>query len=293
MTNTAENPRAVSGNNEAPDYAKAVTEQMHRDYAEVENTIDGLLAEARVLPNTVDDDESMGRFARIIKRLRDTAARIEAFRIKEKEYYLRGGNAVDGYFNAQYLRCERRNKADKPGAADVLAARLDDYNQRKLKAEQERRRREQEEQDRIARDAYEKAAREAAEAERARLAAERARKIETIEQKTAIADAKDGRAELAKVEAMMAAEKAEQARMATLAKPAAMVRTRIDDALITMGTESYAEVVDRDKLDKAKLWPFLNDDAIAKALRAWAKTTGHTQQMEGANIGKKPKSVVR
>ena len=96
------------------------------------------------------------------------------------------------------------------------------------------------------------------------------------------------------METELAIGKAEQAHIDTLAKPADIMRTRgTDGTLSTMATEPFAEVTDRDQLDKAKLWPFFTDEAIEKALRAWAKTTGHKVSMDGASIGKRPKSVVR
>ena len=41
------------------------------------------------------------------------------------------------------------------------------------------------------------------------------------------------------------------------------------------------------------LWPGYSMDAKEKAVRAWAKNTGYLIQMEGATIGKRPKSIVR
>lgn len=281
------------GDNVAPDYAQSVTDQMRRDYESLETTVDELLTEARALPATVDDDDTMGTVAKCIKRLRDTAARIEAFRIKEKEPYLRGGNAVDGFFGTLASKIMRAKRTDKAGAADVLQARVDDYTQRKLAAERERRRKEAEEQARIAAEKAAEAAKAARAAEDARLAAERARKPENVTAKTVVAEAAADAAVAAATEANLTAMAAEDAAMATFAKPADMVRTRVDDAMVTMATEPYAEVTDRDLLDRDKLWPFLTDDAIAKALRAWAKTTGHKAQMPGAMIGRRQKTMIR
>lgn len=289
----ATNPRAVTGSNEAPDYAQSVTDAMRRDYAEVEKTVGDLLEEARALPTEVADDATMGTYAKLIKRLRDVAGRVEAFRIKEKEPYLRGGNAVDGFFNSLFAKVSRRARGDKPGAADVLQARLDDYQQRKLREEQERRRREAAEQERLAREAQAQADLERRQAEEARLAADRARKPETVIAKEAVADAQEATAFTAGIEAKLAEGRAEDAHIATLAKPADLVRTRVADALVTMAQEAYAEVVDRVLLDKAALWPFFTDQEIEKALRGWAKTTGHRKPMEGAAIGKRAKSVIR
>lgn len=281
------------GHNEAPDYAQQVTERMQGDYAEVVSTVTSLLEEARNLPAAVDDDETLGTYAKLIKRLRDTAARVEAFRVKEKEPFLRGGNAVDGFFNGLAAKLARAKRTDKPGALDVLAARVDSYMQRKLAEEQARRQAAAAEAARVAREAQERAAKEAREAEERRLAAERARLPATQEAKGAVAAAAEASATSSGIEAALASGAAEDAHIATLAKPADIARTRVDDALITMPEEPYAELVDAALLDKAILWPFISEDAKAKALRAWAKTTGHRTQMAGALIGRRPKTSIR
>jgi hypothetical protein len=275
-------------------FAQTVTSFLEDEYRELLQTIPDLLAQARELPVEINDDAEMGTFARLIKRFRDTTARIEAFRVKEAEPYLRGKQAVDSFFFALAEKCVRRDKKAKPGAADILAARLDDYNQRKLRAEQERRRQEEEKTRREAeeRRRAEEAARQ--EAEEKRLAADRARKAETIEQKSAIAQEAEAQATTAKIEADLAQERAEEARIATLAKPADLVRTRVEEGpTVTMGTEPYALIVDASALDKETLWPFISEDAKEKALRSWARTTGFNKQMAGAEIGRRPKSVVR
>jgi hypothetical protein len=46
-------------------------------------------------------------------------------------------------------------------------------------------------------------------------------------------------------------------------------------------------------LDKEKLWAFLKDDDVLKALKAWAKTTSHRQPMAGAIIELRDESVIR
>lgn len=288
------NPRAVVGDNRAPDYAKAVTDQMARDYEELTISVNSLLDETRLLPKELADDDDVGRFAALIKRLRDTAARADAFRVAEKEPHLRGGQAVDAFFFGLIDKTERRNRKDRPGAADVLAARLDDYQQRKLRAEQERRQQEAMAAEKAAREAAEKAAAERRAAEEAEAAASRARKAENIAAREVEAKAQQEAAAAARIEADLARQKAESAHIATLAKPADIARTRTDEgALVTMGTEPYAEVEDFDLLDKVKLWPFIHREALEKALRAWAKTTGHAVPMAGARIGKRPKTSVR
>jgi hypothetical protein len=289
-----DNPRAVVGDNRAPDHARQVTEALQRDYAALEDSVAAALDQARELPQEINDDETMGLFARVIKHLRDAAARAEAYRVAEVEPHLRGQQAVNGFFFALIEKCTRRDRKNKPGAADLLQARLDDYNQRKLRAEQERRRKEAEERAKIERAAREEALRREREAEEARLAAARARKPENIETKRAAAVDAGARPRAAGIDAQLAAEAAQGAHVDTLSKPADLVRTRVEQGpLVTMAQEFYAEIEDDSLLDKAKLWPFIGLEAKEKALRAWARTTGHSQQMAGAAIGKRAKSVVR
>lgn len=288
------NPRAVIGDNKSPDYAARVTSALAADYAASAEAVAKLLDEAREAPTSIENDEQMGVLARLVKNFRDATSRLEAFRVAEKEPHFRAAQAVDGWFFALIDKCARRDRKAKPGAADILQARIDDYQQRKLAAEQERRRLEAE---KLRREAEEKARREAEErqkAEEARLAAERARKPETAAAKEAIAEQAEQAASAAKVESHAAAEKAEDAYVETLARPADIVRTRVDEGpLVTMQRVGYAEIEDETKLDKEKLWPFISLDAKEKALRAWAKTTGHGQQMAGAAIGHRNKSAVR
>jgi hypothetical protein len=103
-----------------------------------------LLAEAREMPVTVNDDSGALLLGALIKRMRDVDSRIESVRGLEKEPYLRGGNAVDAFFNAWRDKIGRRNKNDrsakpaKPGATDVLQARINDYQNRKIAEENAR-----------------------------------------------------------------------------------------------------------------------------------------------------------
>lgn len=272
----------------------AVTAWLDGQFGETQAIVSELLETARALPTSIDDEATMAEFAKLIRRFRDEAKRIEAFHAKEKAPYLRGGQAVDVFFFSLWEKCIRRSKTAKPGAADILQARLDDYTQRKLAAERERLRREAEEAERVAREAREKAERETREAEEARLAAERARKPETIEQKGAVAAVAEATAALSRADADIAHMDAIEAQVAATARPADIVRTRVEQGpTVTMASEPYAVIEDEAKLDRNALWPFISFDAKEKALRAWAKTTNHNQQMSGAKIGRRQKTVVR
>ena len=281
---------------EQGDFAAVVTAYLEEEFAKQPQIVAELLTEARDLPDRIEDDETQGKVATLIKKIRDQSKLLDAMHEKEKQPYLRGGQAVDQFFFGQMDKLARRAKTNRAGAADILQARLTDYDTRKLAEEQARRRAEAERQEREAREAREREAEAARKAEEARLAADRARAPAQVEQKSALADQHETEAAVAAAEAERAQVMAEQARVDTYAKPADIMRSRGDDGtLTTMATESYAEVVPGQDglLDKDKLWPFISLDAKEKALRAWAKTTGYTQQMPGATIGKRPKSVVR
>lgn len=296
MTNQDQNPRAVVGDNRAPEAAKQALEQMARDYVGLVENVTKDLDAARELPKKIEDgdDAMVGKFADLIKRLRDTARRIEAFHAAEKEPHLRAGQAVDGFFFTLWDKVARRDKKKNPGAADILQDRVDDFVQRKIAAENERRRQALAEADRIAREAAAKAEAERVAAEEARLAAERARAPQHIEAKAAIADAAETAAAASTAAANVAIGRAESAYVDTLAKPADIVRTRVGEgALLTAGTVPYSLIEDAELLDKEALWAFITLDAKQKALNAWARTTNYNKPMNGAAIGRRAKGQVR
>lgn len=294
-------PRSVPGSNEAPDYAKQVTERIASEYIGLTNTLSELLAEARETPKEVKDDADALMLGALIKRLRDLDGRCESVRELEGEPYLRGKNAVDAFFFGMRDRIGRRNKNDRKaaaGATDVLQSRINVYQEEKLaqerarreaeeRAERERAYKAQAEADRLAREAAEKQA-----------TAERARKAETQAVKSAEAARAAEQASIAATQAAQAAEKAEDARIATLAKPADLTRVRGNDqsgagVTLTTAQEPFVLLVDRNKVDMNMLRPFFTDAEIEKALRGWARTTGFRVKMDGAEIGHRNKGVTR
>jgi hypothetical protein len=286
-----DNPRAVVGDNRAPDYAQRVTNELREQYRETERRVELLVSRANGLPDIVDD-ASMGPWAQLIKEARDEAKRLDALREAEKQPHLRASQAVDGFFFPLYEQLVRKNRMSKPGLADVLQRGLDDYNQRKLHAELERRRQAAEVAAREERERLAEQDRLRREAEDARLRAERARK--DITGKEAIAGEAETAAAVAQSAAEQASVAAEDARIATLAKPADIVRTRVEEGpVVTMAAEPFAVVEDYAALDKNALWPFVTRNAIEQALRAWARTTNYGTQMPGARVGRRPKTVVR
>lgn len=287
------NPRATIGGN-LPDYGKMVTDRLSVDYRHLAVTVDELIEAANELPEKTVDDDELGNKAKLIKRAQDMVKTINVYREKEKEQYLRGGQANDQFFFSLCDKLARRQKTNRPGIADVLQSSISEYQNLKLAEEQARRRREAEETERARREAQHKADREAQEAEQRRLAAERARKPETVADKRAQAGAAERLADAHAVEAALATERAEDARIATMVKPADIVRTRVAQGpLVTMRAVPVVEIEDAAKLDAIALWPYVKEEHKLAALKAWAKFTGHSRQMPGAVIDMRNDSVVR
>lgn len=302
QTESAPNPREVIGGNNPPlakmisdqeNFAQTVTDFLGDQFAGSPVTVAALLDEARALA-PITDDATRAPYPGVIKRIRDEAKRLDAFHEKEKAPYMRGAQAVDQFFFGLIDKLSRRAKTNRPGAADVLNDRLTVYDNKMLEERRAEQRRVAEVAQREAEAARKKAADELAAAEQKRLEAERARKPEHVETKTEIADRQEVIASVAEAEANSAAERAQAAHIDTLAKAPDIMRSRGDDGtLSTMQTEPYALVIDRTKLDYVKLAPFFTVAEVEKAVRGWAKNTGYTVKMEGAEIGRRAKSVVR
>ena len=294
------NPRGI-GDNVDVDHAQIVNDRLANDYWQAVKNVDELLNEARTMPEEVNSDPEALILGSVIKKLRDADTRLEAFREAEKQPYLRGGNAVDNFFHALRDKITQRRKGDRsvrPGAMDILQSRINVWQEKKIAAERARLERERLEAARLAR---EEAARlrklqeEVAEAERA---AARARSIASQKERDAIADAAREQAARAKAEAELAAEQAQEARLATLVKPADISRVRGNDSsgagvMLTTAREPYAMLTDRALVDMEVLRPYFTDFEIDKAIRGWARSTGHTVQMAGAEIGFRNKGVTR
>jgi hypothetical protein len=305
------NPRGGIGDNvQTIDFAKHEFERLKGEYGYLEKTVEDL--EARSEPITVVDSvETKDVVKSLIKDMRDAFKRIRGVHEAEAAPHLERHRGTNGFFFGLMDRLGRRDKKAKEGEADRLNRLLTDWDTAELAREQEKRRREAEEAARIARERQEaeaKAAREAAEAariaEEARLKAERARTDETRaarakEAEAAAHAAREAAAALSetRVDATVAAARAEDSYVGTLASPADVMRQRGGDGILsTMGTEKFAEVTDRTKIDLEKLRSYLPIAAIETALRKYAESVGYSNdasvQIAGARFGKKPKSKV-
>jgi flagellar biosynthesis GTPase FlhF len=295
------NPRAVPGSNQAPDYAQQVTDRIAAEYAALTASISALLDEAREMPTVVDDDETALKLGALIKRMRDADSRTEGIRVMEGEPYLRGGNAVNAFFFGWRDKLGKRNKNDraaKAGAVDILQARVNDYQNRKIAEENARLAAERRVAEALAEAAHRKAEQEAQEAREAELKASRARSAASTAATKAAAEAAQRAADTAAQEAARLRNEAEEARMAALAKPADIARVRGNDqsgagVTLTVAQEPYAILTDRSKVDMNLLRPYFTEAEIEKALRGWAKSLGHKVKMDGAEIGFRNKGVTR
>lgn len=276
------------------DYAAEVVSRLSKDYAQLMVSVSETLARLRDLPKQIDDEVVLNDYASVIRDARDLNKRLESHHDAEKAPYLRSGQGVDQFFFGQMDRLGRRKKGDPAGGIDVAEARVDDFMQRKLRAERE-------ERQRIAAEEYRRAAleqervniarRAAAEAE---AKAARARNEQNIAAHRAEAERQARLAEEGRQAAELAAQQADDARIDTLTSAADLTRTRLENGgLATMASVPFVEVVDASQLDMVALWPHIKEAAILDALKAWAKTTGYKRPMAGAVIEMRSKGKVR
>lgn len=276
------------------DYAAEVVSRLSKDYAQLMVSVSETLARLRDLPKQIDDEVVLNDYASVIRDARDLNKRLESHHDAEKAPYLRSGQGVDTFFFGQMDRLSRRKKNDPAGGIDIAEARIDDFMQRKLRAERE-------ERQRIAAEEYRRAAieqervniarRAAAEAE---AKAARARNEQTIAAHRAEAERQAKLAEQAREAAIAAQQDAEDSRIDALARAADMTRVRLDGgALATMADKPVVQITDLSKLDKDLLWPFLKEEAILSALKTWAKTKNYRTQMDGAVIELRSRGQVR
>lgn len=291
----SENLPGIGDNIQAVDYFKDEVNRLKLDYTYFETLVDDLIEESKPI-QIVDSPETKETVKELIGKMRDTLKRLGGTHEAEKAPNLERGRADDSFFFALMDKLGRRYKKDKEGESDRLNRLLTEYDLRLLAEEQERRRKAAEEAAEIARKKEQERRKAEQEAEEKRLAAERARKPENIVAKTGLAELASDAASQRRIEEQLAAAKAEEAYIATLAKPADIMRERTDAGLSSMGTENFHEVIDRKILDLEALRPYFSADALDKALGAYARANSYSSdasvQIAGARFGKRAKSKV-
>ena len=280
------NPDAVSGHNAPKFSAQSVTAAMAHDYAALAEATSALLVEARALPDTVADESALQSVSAVIVKIRDKAKLANATREKEKEPYLRGGQAVDAFFKDIIDRLDKTNA--------ILGRRVNCYQQAKLAEERRRRDEEARETARVAAEAAARLAEQRRLEQDAEEAAARARKAENIAEHK---DAAEHHAELAAAASKTAAVALNEAAAAELASkqtPADMTRSRFSEGtLVTMKQIGYVEIIDVSLLDLTALRPFIKEEHLLQALRSWAKINNHKKLMPGAIVEMREEAVIR
>lgn len=277
---------AVPGHNQPPNWAKIVTDAMALQYADLLTTAASLLADAKKLPTEVTTPKDSETVSASVVMMRKRMEEAEKSRVAEKREYLEKERAVDGFFNSIIARLEK--------GSDILHARVHNYNEKRRIAEETKRRQEFEAAQATERAAAHKLVEERRLADEAAAAASRARKPENIDAHKQVAEQHTDNAESARVDTLMATAAADEARIATMQKPAEMVRERFDSGIInTMAQVGYVEVLDRDKLDMNKLRPYFKEAEILRAVTMYAKATGHKTPMAGAIIEMRADTVIR
>lgn len=241
---------------------EALRERLHDEHGGLIRRKDDLLAAASRIPAITDDDLA-GRASDYIAQIKACAKAADAARVGEKEPYLEGGRAVDGFFKAITSPLEDVEKKVKQS--------LTVYHREK-EAEERRRRMEAE---RIARE----------EADAKRREAEAAAKVLRDQQSLDDAIAADKAARLAEADAVKATQAAE-------AKPAELSRIRGEyGAVSSLRTDWVFDGLDRHQIDLEALRHHFTTAAIESAIRAFIKSGG--RQLEGVRIFETTTAIVR
>jgi hypothetical protein len=280
--------------NEKHDYAADVVARLSKDYQEILNSVSQIILKLRNLPRVIESDEMLADYAPLLTEARDLRKRLAVYHDAEKEPFLRGGQGCDQFFFGAMGRLAKRGKGEPNGVIDMADAAVDDWMQEKLRIERGKRRAEEE----AARLKFEEAQRiEAAAQAAARDAldrAARARKQEMIDAHREEAAKHATVAVEATAATVALAERAEDARIDTLASASDLVRTRLEGGqLATMGTVPYVEILDVNKLDRDAIWPHIKEAHLLIALNSWAKIGAHKVKMDGAVIELRHRGQIR
>ena len=260
MTDAALDTRGP-GDNMAPPDANPLRDRLTVDHASLTARLNELLASAARAPEVIEDVESLKRFATLAKSFQALIKKAETERVAEKEPYLEGGRIVMAWF------ADITDPAKKAKAS--IETRQTEW-QRKVAAEERRRRQEEE---RKAREEADRLAREAAKRE------QEARDAKTLDDAVAAEEA-----------AKQAAADAEAAAKAAAAKPADLSRTRSDEgAVASLRTFWDFRDLDRAKIDLEALRQHLPEDALERAVRSFVKAGG--REIDGAVIFENSRTV--
>jgi hypothetical protein len=252
-----------------------IIERLEADFAALLATAADELNAVEQLPEVIATADDTSAVASAVIKLRDLAARCESHRRAEKEVWLRGCETVDAFFFRRLrdpLNLMRR----------VLSRRLDVFKQRQLAEARAQREAE-------AVNARQQQLQARCTVEEAEDAAGRARSTESKLQR-------EQEAAAARVESDVATVRAENATLATKAPAGRLVGEHFEGARsgqVSMRMQPVVFIDDISLLDLETLRPFIKEEYLLQALRAWARATGFAQQMPGATIALRETTVVR
>lgn len=250
--------------NNPPSDADPLAERLAREHADLLEAAAKAIAAIERMPKSITDDAQRHRAADFAADvLRETAQSLEALHGREKEPYLAGGRTCDRVLLAPAKVLREGVKRVERLIGDYLARR----------AEEERKARE------AAAEAERQAAIKAAQEAEAAIAA-----VETDDDLTQ-ALAKEEQA----IEAIYQADLATQA---AEAPPADLTRAHSTaGTLSSLKLEWQCQGFDRQTLNLEALRPYLPQDALEKAIKAFIRAGGRT--LVGAVIREVPKSTIR
>lgn len=312
----AENPRAVHGDNRPPFseiYAELNTDlqtHLETDFASVSERTDELLKDFDKIPVVLDADSSK-KVTDIVAQIAAHVKDAEAKRVALTTPVLKAQRQINTFFdNGCFDALDVPDKKRKPGAKQLLLARLTTYENEQ--AAIEKRRREEEERkaaaaaaeaERIARIEQERVEREraaahAAEVERmAKINSERdlQKALELEEENKRLNAEREAVAKIAADAAEAARAEAEKAAAATKAKAAEMTTVRGDygssSSLRTTWKARFK--TDAEAVDLNALRGFIGNDVIEKAANAHARTHKATKPVTGLVFYEETQAVVR
>lgn len=285
MTDSPATTAQRNAQNEPQNDTQEVTDRLATEYAELMGRLGASATEADKFSEVTDEDQHKVVADWVVK-LRDLYRHGDAIRVTEGQQHHRRWQATNGFFNPTLETVAKVGKK--------LTAIIGTYQRRKEAEERARREREETDRRRIAKEAEDRAAEEARIAEEARLAADRAKKPEHIETKTEIAQDAEAKADVARVDSMLASAAVDTAAVAAAQKPAELARSRFEGGRVsTLKLVGYVEITDKSALDLKALAPFIKEEALLAALRAWAKINDYKIPMAGAVVEKRPEAVIK
>lgn len=227
-----------------------LTELLTEQYADLLRDAEELVASAGRAPRIVADDDTLGKFGKLVVQIRNVTRRVEAAHKTEKEPYLSGGRAVDGFFKAIIARMAE------------AAAGLERVQSAYVAAKEVKIRQEQREAEELAR-------------------AETEARLQAAQQAQASGD--EAGAKRALASAVEAEAVADNAAALAEARPADLVRTYATSGNVVSSQERWEfEITSRAEIPLEAIRAFIRPAEIESAVKAFVKAGG--RELKGVRI---------